>query len=361
VALARIARIDGNNNLLFELAPEAVQQAAVAFESVPRLLDKRTRDGWYELKLGAACGRLIGDRFGLGQDTGRWPTVLPDGVALLLASALPHAQTRIVTLEAAGKRVPPMVYSNDVSRVLKIDPERVRQQYRASAQSGADYEALIARIKAADIPLDDRIERLADALLAVAPHEKRPAREAWLGSLHPESRRFLDSSEQTAPLLRDLPTVDWSGVVIGYCKALEMEGVERLVNPLRDALSDVDLPDHDLTDKDIGRIAQYCAGRGGRQPELDVIQHFLATVAHSQKRAARSTVMRGFQALVDSWPNGRWLLEDAGAIGGFKELTTKYRNRAAHTEALHHDDWEACRDLVVGARGLLPQLVAATT
>ncbi len=358
--LVRVVKVDGLNNIVIHLSSDALAAVGITHESAPDLLRKRTQQGSFELKLGAACGRLIGDRFGIGEEARQWPEWLPDPAALAIAEALPYAQERTSVMRSAGKRVPLIVYSNDLARVFGDDPTEVRERYRASAVSGMEYEALVQRIKHSDLPLVDRVDRLGDAMLALVPDPAPSTSGSWLPALHPAARRFIDSAEQLSSFLTGL-SLDWSGVVITYCKALELEGVERLVEPLRGRLRQDGVPKDDLEDKDIGRIARYCVGRGDTPPELGVIQHFLATAAHSKQRAQRSVVIRTFRGLVADWPGGAWILEDDGAIGGLSRLTREFRNRAAHTGELGEEDAAGCRDLVIGPEGLLPALVRATS
>ncbi|WP_332699969.1 hypothetical protein, partial [Halalkalibacter lacteus] len=51
------------------------------------------------------------------------------------------------------------------------------------------------------------------------------------------AERFIESAALLASLLGEAADVDWSGVVIGYCKATEVEAVRRIVDPFRRRIS----------------------------------------------------------------------------------------------------------------------------
>jgi hypothetical protein len=109
----------------------------------------------------------------------------------------------------------------------------------------------------------------------------------------------------------------------------------------------------------MGRITKYCVGRAERPPELGAIGRFLQTVAHSRRRAG-SVTLQAFKRLLAQWPRSDWLVDDSGAIAAFRELTDRYRNRAAHTAEVTEDDFVTCREFVTGTDGILWKLLSAT-
>jgi hypothetical protein len=148
--------------------------------------------------------------------------------------------------------------------------------------------------------------------------------------------------------------------VIGLCKAVEIEAVGRVVDPLIAAAAGADLG-ADVADKDLGRVAKYCAGRSAKPPELGAIRHFLVTAANSQERRASSPLLSAFRDVLRRWPLGDWLLNLAGAPAALEAVTITYRNPAAHTEELTEVDYRECAHFVLGSTGVLWSLLMATT
>jgi hypothetical protein len=228
---------------------------------------------------------------------------------------------------------------------------RLLSLYEIKAGTGAD---------------DERAEQLANALLsAVAQDDQREAERLFRASetraerLSGESIRFIVTAEYVAGHLQEDPQLEWSPAVIGLCKAFETEVVYRILRPLTDRVSTMDLS-IDKADKDLGRVALFCADPTRRPPELGAFSHFLQTAIHSEHRRASSILLTNFLKLIAGWTGSHWLLESKGLHETLATLTTGFRNRAAHTDELGREDYIACRDLVIGSRGALWKLLLAT-
>lgn len=184
-------------------------------------------------------------------------------------------------------------------------------------------------------------------------------RERRLELLDSRSIRLLATAEYVASHLAHATDLDWSAAVIGVCKALEIEVINRVVEPLVVIASTVDVRP-DLSDKDIGRIAKFCAVPTSKPPEIGTIRHFLQTAGNSKDRAATSPTLRMFSELTRTWPHGDWLVAKAGAVAALERITTEFRNPAAHTEELGPKDYARCVESVLGAEGFMWQLLRAT-
>ena len=221
-------------------------------------------------------------------------------------------------------------------------------------------------VQAGASPDEEKAEKLAAILLELATEEQRQIalsrsaisleRTRWLRE---PTQRFLGTSEFVAGQLGTRPSFDWSPAVIGLCKAFECEIVCRLIEPLRDASVGHDLT-ADVQDKDLGRVARYCAGRSHSGPELGAVAHFLQTAANSRSRIASSTLLQRLKSLLAIWPRSLWLIDGSGAVADIGRLASQFRNRAAHVEELNPTDYAACLDLVAGPNGMLWKLVAAS-
>lgn len=214
---------------------------------------------------------------------------------------------------------------------------------------------------------DERARELADALLsAVSSEDRRQAERVYRVAeqrakrLSPEAVTFIATAEHVAGQLRSEPQLEWSPAVIGLCKAVESEVVSRILVPLANqAVVGRDVG-ADRNDKDIGRVAAFCMDSTRKPPELGVFTHFLQTVIHSRRRRETSGTIRAFLRLAADWTGSQWILDPTGFHRSVVSLTTTFRNRAAHIDELGSKDYLDCRELVIGAQGLLWDLLVST-
>ena len=221
-------------------------------------------------------------------------------------------------------------------------------------------------IKAGGKGRDEQAEQLAVALLSVVSlDDQRQAERVYriaekrAKRLSPESVRFIATAEHVAGQLQSEPQLEWSPAVIGLCKAVESEVVSRILVPMATKAVDADLR-ADRNDKDIGRVAAFCMDAGRKPCELGVFTHFLQTVIHSRRRRETSNTIGAFLRLAADWTGSNWLLDPSGFHRSVVTLTTDYRNRAAHSDELGSDDYSRCRELVIGAQGVIWRLVMST-
>jgi hypothetical protein len=222
-------------------------------------------------------------------------------------------------------------------------------------------------IKAGTATDDQRAEELASALVsAVALDDQRQAEQLFRTSeqraehLCAEGLRFVATAEHVAGQLAAAPQLEWSPAVIGLCKAVEAEIVGRIIRPLAAHTSRENLGD-DKRDPDVGRMAVFCSEPSRKPPELGTFAHFLQTAINSQQRRQTSVLIRAFLHLAADWTGSQWLLDPNGFHPALTSLLTSFRNRAAHIDELGKEDYCACRDFVLGSRGLLWILVLSTT
>ncbi len=213
---------------------------------------------------------------------------------------------------------------------------------------------------------DVKAEALSRALLELVTNdEKQQMAQRMLLSenratyLSETALRFLATSECVSQTLGSREGLDWSAAVIGLCKAVELEFVKRVIEPLKKNIVGGDFSE-DLRDKDLSRIAKYCAEPGIAPPELGSIRHFLQTAANSKRRVDTSILLRALSTLVSRWPKSSWLFSQDGALTALETLTTKFRNRAAHTDELNKSDYDECRNHVLGEKGTLWMLILAS-
>lgn len=221
-------------------------------------------------------------------------------------------------------------------------------------------------IKAGAAADDQRADDLAELLLSLATvDQQREAERLFEASddrakaLSREAMRFIATAEHVALKLEAIAQLEWSPAVIGLCKAVEVEIICRVLGPLATTAGDEDLTG-DKCDKDLGRVAVYCADVRRKAPELGAFSHFLQTVIHSQHRRQTSRLIACFLRLASQWTGSAWILNPNGLHQALALLTTNYRNRAAHIDELSHTDYESCRELTIGAQGVVWKLAVAT-
>ena len=224
----------------------------------------------------------------------------------------------------------------------------------------------VYRIKAGDGTNSERSEALASALIeSVAKEDQREAERLYRASearavhLAPETVRFIATAEHVAAGLQSKSELEWSPAVIGLCKAVELETVARILIPLAESSTGVDLS-KEKDDKDLGRIVRFCVRKTGPAPELGTFSHFLQTAIHSRRRRETSAMIRVFLVLVSDWTGSNWILDPGSFHQSLTQLTTNFRNRAAHVYELGESDYIGCRELVLGAQGIIWKLVEST-
>jgi hypothetical protein len=221
-------------------------------------------------------------------------------------------------------------------------------------------------IKSGQATLDERAEQLSTALLLLAStDQQRLAERLFKASdnrattLSPEAMRFIATAEHIATQLESSPQLEWSPAVIGLCKAVEVEIIRRILAPLVTAAHSENLS-VDAKDKDIGRVAAFCSGLSGKPPELGTFAHFLQTVINSEQRRSTSSLIRCFLIVMKQWTGSTWILDPNGLHRSLTLLTTHYRNRAAHIDELTQADYDACRELAIGAEGVIWKMIVST-
>jgi hypothetical protein len=226
----------------------------------------------------------------------------------------------------------------------------------------------IYEIKAGQIVIDHKVAQLLEMLIKLVDEHRVKEKMLRLSLqsnqtkyLTPTTMRFFATSECVAETLNKEPNLDWSPAVIGLCKAFELELLEKLINPLRDFCKTVEFSEEDINDKDIGKIASYCSGKTLRPPELGVINHFLRIVVNNNEKLESSNFLNtGFKSFLNKLPDYNWIIDSIGLSKGIQTLTTNFRNRAAHTDELDKNDYENCRNLIFGEKGMMWELILSS-
>jgi hypothetical protein len=220
-------------------------------------------------------------------------------------------------------------------------------------------------IKAGTAAEDEKAEKLGAVLLSVVAREdQRQAERLFIASEKraqkpsPEALRFIATAEFVAQQLDSAPQLEWSPATIGLCKSIETEIHARIMRPLAVQAMQQDLS-RDEADKDLGRVAAYCADSTRKPPELGSFAHFLQTAIHSQQRRAVSPILNSFMRLIVNWTGSDWVLDPNGFHAALTSLIS-IRNRAAHTDELGREDYLGYRTMVIGSDGVLWKLVLAT-
>lgn len=228
---------------------------------------------------------------------------------------------------------------------------RLLSLYEIRAGTGTEDEKADALAQVLSSALSKDQVKEAERLLKLA--DKRAE------YLSDKALRFVATAEYVSASLGTNISLEWSPAIIGLCKAVEVEIIQRLVDPLKASLSAIQLA-ADLKDKDFSRVARYVTDPSAKPPELGTFAHFLQTALNSRGRQATSSLIQGFISHTKSWPLGDWIRDPEGLYKQLVLLTGEYRNRAAHTDELNEADYAACRALVIGEHGIMWRLLLAT-
>ncbi|MDY0144119.1 MAG: hypothetical protein RBR97_19735 [Bacteroidales bacterium] len=223
-------------------------------------------------------------------------------------------------------------------------------------------------IKAGQTEIDEKAEQLLTVLTKLVDdnqiREKTKRINIQLNKtnfLSPISLRFLATSECVAETLTKESNLDWSPAIIGLCKAFELELLERLINPLKEFCKSIDFTEEDLKDKDFGKIANYCSGKPIKPPELGVVNHFIRTAVNSKERLENSNFLKlGFKRFMNLLPNHNWIIDSNGLSFGIQKLTSNFRNKAAHTDELEKFDYDNCKEMIFGEKGIMWELIISS-
>jgi hypothetical protein len=353
---ATVLHVDGNNNVIVELSGGAFLAAGVE----PRAFQDLVASGAapsLRVKVGAAGARLIGAKFGIGEKPREWRRELPVGTDVFVAAAVPLAQERIEVMRRNGLGAPWVVYSNDLARVEGEDPEEVSRRFRASAGSGREYERLVEKIKSDQGSVEDTSDRLAEVILLYQPPAGVVTVDFDLFALlAPLAKRFVVSAEAAAQSLK--VSHDWSPAIIGLCKAVELEAVGRLIEPLKAKFLRGGMSESDLRDNTLRRTASYCNGRTDRPPELGTIAWFMRAALESGRRESSALLQSCYRMLSGS-STPAWLTDPDGAAHELVSVAQSYRNPAVHIESMSRQSFLSCRSVVLGEDGLLHRLALA--
>ena len=167
----------------------------------------------------------------------------------------------------------------------------------------------IYEIKAGTESDDDKATALAALLLSLCDRDQsREAQRIFTLSekraqlLTDNSLRFVSTSEHLSRVLKSVSDLDWSPSTIGLCKAFETEVVAHIIVPLSRAVCGEAL-DSDIRDKDMGRVARFCADTtASKPPELGTFVHFFQTALNSETRRQASPLIRAVNRIARRRP-----------------------------------------------------------
>jgi hypothetical protein len=180
-------------------------------------------------------------------------------------------------------------------------------------------------IKSGDLPEGERddaiVALLASALgpeAVAAAADRLTTQAAHPGLLH-EAQQMLATAHAVTAVLRTVSGLDWSAAIICFCKAVEIEVTERVVQPVRVAVAGGDLT-ADLSDADLKRLARYCSNQAP-PPEFGALAYTLKVASRSRRRLETSPIVRALHALASRRSGSEWILEPDGLVSSLNELT----------------------------------------
>ena len=148
------------------------------------------------------------------------------------------------------------------------------------------------------------------------------------------------------------PNLDFSPVVIEYCKALECELYTKLFKKIRMHLrlySNKSLEDILKEEEKNKKLKSVCLFfKGDKELTLGEIT-FILTFINSKSERSKSILLRVMKDFIETkTQNPNLFLSKDGFISRIKEIVDYYRNPAAHVKILNLDDALLCREKVLG-------------
>ena len=150
---------------------------------------------------------------------------------------------------------------------------------KAGSQEDESRDAALLQKLASAVPASE-VARAQSRLIASAPQAAQ---------LTEAAQRMLATAHAVTATLRRATGLDWSVAIIGLCKAVEVEAIHRIAEPLRLVASGQDMS-VEAKDHDFARVARYCEGKANA-PELGSLAHFLRTATNSKRRAETSVLV----------------------------------------------------------------------
>lgn len=229
----------------------------------------------------------------------------------------------------------------------------------------------LAEIKAQDIEPWLKAEQIHDLTLkevsakmaAEAAEKGTRRRKQYWKFLSPETKRFIGTAEYLYEQMADREDLDFSPLIIELVKSFEHECIIGFVKPMKNrATNTLQVESEvrmDCQDKDFGRMAKYVFGRAVKPPELGTIAYTFTTFIHSKKRIQESKFLGILDAHISSCRDRDYFLNQERFVAHVSTLTQSYRNPAAHVGFMSKHAFEECMDMLIGAGGVLWQLISA--
>lgn len=181
--------------------------------------------------------------------------------------------------------------------------------------------------------------------------------------LSTDSKRFLGTANYLMELLGEHDDLDFSPLIIELVKAYEFECMHGLLNPLRDKVQleviSSDIIRSECNDKDYGKVARSVYDPNIKLPELGTLAHTIATLINSKKRITESTFLQLLNNHINSTRASSYFLYPERFVNQVRILTQEYRNPSAHLGYLSKEKYDACFDFMLGADGVLWELLAS--
>ena len=152
-------------------------------------------------------------------------------------------------------------------------------EIKAGSLEGESRDAALLQMLASAVPASE-VVRTRSRLIASTPQAAQ---------LTEAAQRMLATAHAVTAPLRRATGLDWSVAIIGLCKAVEVEAIHRIAEPLRLVASGQDMS-VEAKDHDFARVARYCEGKANA-PELGSLAHFLRTATNSKRRAETSVLV----------------------------------------------------------------------
>ncbi|HBP50806.1 MAG: hypothetical protein US68_C0007G0022 [Candidatus Shapirobacteria bacterium GW2011_GWE1_38_10] len=237
----------------------------------------------------------------------------------------------------------------DILVSLQNDFKEIKKEDRK------EEEKLVLLYKKIDKRLDEKNEELKEEIDAYTDIAKSLITN-W-NKLEPLSKEYYPLAEYLYSKLQSLPDIDFSPVILQYCRTIENELLRKLFikftkfllnkyDPLEDFLVDDLSKDGKGKDKPIKQFAHMiiqCRDKNDDEIKYTLgTMHFILNYAASQKNKETSPLIKEFVDYIEDKFDSKIVLS-TNYLKEIKDIIDDFRNKCAHPSKLSFNEARECK------------------
>jgi|JI10StandDraft_1071094.scaffolds.fasta_scaffold67860_3 SAM-dependent methyltransferase len=237
------------------------------------------------------------------------------------------------------------IVSKKLDKLLELVKELKKDFDTIKALPRDDEEKLFKLCQKIDNKLDVIYEEEKNTIEGYIEEIKR-----WLDLwelLDIQSQKYLPIAEFIFDELNKIPDPDYAPFVLEYCRTLENEILKKLFESYHaEGLKDIDrisLVKNDLENQNTGIFAKM-VGKNDSRYELGKMTRIMSYLKEGGRTLESSKLLQHFRAFTIAYFDTKII--EAGFLKDIENLTTNYRNKAAHPYSIGIDMAKQCQELL---------------